>query len=536
MKMTKQLFKGTNALLRFHVKRDGLQLLLWSIIILVFTVSLAFLFPNLMPTAEQRQEFSQVMKNPAMVFIVGPGYGFDNYTLGAMFAHFMLLYTGMIVGILNIIFFARYTRGDEEEGKHEIVRALPVGQLAPLTSASIFLIGVNLLFGLATGIGLSITGIESMDVLGSFTFAFSIASTGIFFMVMTGLFAQLTQTSRGTIGYSIAFLLLAYLIRGFGEVQSLGIAWLSPLHWLIRSEAYVRNLWWPILLTLIVSIAIALFTYILHMRRDLGAGLLPEKAGRTNAGRWLRTPFQLLLKLQRVPMIAWSVGIMAIAASYGSIFGDMEKMLEIEMIEDILPDILGYSIEERFLSFIVIIIALISLIPALLVIFHLKKEEFSGRLDQIYARPITRLRIYFSHLLLAILFAFGLLILAGIGLWGAMMSVMSDPIPCHTVLAAAINPLPAIIVILGLASLLVGFVPKLTNILWVYYGYSFVIVYLGNMLDIPKWVRKLSPFGWIPAYPTDSLKPLTILALLVISIAFMAIGYVGYRKRDLETR
>ncbi len=46
--------------------------------------------------------------------MIGTGYGLDNYTLGAMLAHQMLVITAIFVGIMNILLVVRHTRTDEE--------------------------------------------------------------------------------------------------------------------------------------------------------------------------------------------------------------------------------------------------------------------------------------------------------------------------------------------------------------------------------------------------------------------------------------
>ena len=107
------------------------------------------------------------MKNPAMTAMVGPGYGLDNYTVGAMMAHQMLLFTAIAVGIMNIFLVVRHTRRDEESGRIEMIRALPVGRLANLSSTVLVSLIVNILLALIVGLGLYFLRIESMDLHGS---------------------------------------------------------------------------------------------------------------------------------------------------------------------------------------------------------------------------------------------------------------------------------------------------------------------------------------------------------------------------------
>src|SRR5690625_5655530 len=82
----------------------------------------------------ERQALAETMRSPAIAAMVGQGYGLDHYTNGAMMAHQMLLFTGIAVAIMSILFVARHTRADEEDGRIELIRSLPTGRLSNLTA------------------------------------------------------------------------------------------------------------------------------------------------------------------------------------------------------------------------------------------------------------------------------------------------------------------------------------------------------------------------------------------------------------------
>jgi putative exporter of polyketide antibiotics len=55
-------------------------------------------------------------------------------------------------------------------------------------------------------------------------------------------------------------------------------SWISPIGWVQHIFPYGGNHWWPAVLTLIFAIATAWLGAALLARRDLGAGLLPDRA------------------------------------------------------------------------------------------------------------------------------------------------------------------------------------------------------------------------------------------------------------------
>ena len=176
-----------------------------------------------------------------------------------------------------------------------------------------------------------------MDLDGSLLYGAALGATGIFFTAVTAIFAQLSENSRGTIGLSFAVLGISYLIRAIGDVSNETLSWFSPLGWVLGAEVYVNNYWWPILLTLGVSIILVILAFYLNAIRDLESGFLPSKPGRKHASRFLQSPLGLVLRLQRTGMIAWAIGLFILGASYGSVLGDLESFIkDNEMLADLL--------------------------------------------------------------------------------------------------------------------------------------------------------------------------------------------------------
>lgn len=124
--MSKELYANTGKLVRFILRRDRIKIPVWIISIATFTVLIGGFLPNLYTTGIDRQIMAETMKNPAITVMLGPGYGLDNYTDGAMMAHFMLLFSALATGIMGILLATGHTREDEEEGRIEMIRSLPV--------------------------------------------------------------------------------------------------------------------------------------------------------------------------------------------------------------------------------------------------------------------------------------------------------------------------------------------------------------------------------------------------------------------------
>jgi ABC-2 type transport system permease protein len=533
--MANRLYSRTGRLSRFILRRDRIRLSVWMASIVLLNVLTAASFTGLYMSEEEQQAIAGTMENPAMTAMVGPGYGLDNYHEGAMMGHQMLLFMAVVTAIMNILLVTRHTRADEEEGRIELVRSLPVGRLSTLASTLIVMTGVNTAVALLTGFGLAAVGIESIDLGGSLLFGAALGVAGLFFAAITALFAQLSDNGRGTVGFSFAVLGVAYLIRAIGDVSSEPLALASPLGLILRTEVYVNNYWWPAAVTAVVAIVIAGLALILNLRRDLDAGFLPSRAGKKYASTFLQSPFGLSVRLQRTSLIAWAVGMFVLGLSYGSVMGDLEMFFESsEMMREILAPESGLSLTEQYLTMLMAVIAMICTVPPLMMMLKLKGEEKKGRIGHLLTRVVSRTRMMGSYFLLALLTSVGMLFLAMFGLWSAAASVMDDPLAFGVVFEAAMVYLPAVWIMIGVAVFLIGVVPKVTGLIWAYLGYTFLVVYLGELLQFPEWLKNLSPFGHVPQLPVEEMNITALTLLTLIAAALVVAGFTGYNRRDVS--
>ncbi|SDI89778.1 ABC transporter permease [Natribacillus halophilus] len=526
--------KKTGSLFRFMLRRDRLRMPLWLIGITFFTLAVPVAFVDLYASQQERDGMAETMANPAMTAMVGPA-DLDNYTIGVMSAHQMLLLTAVVVGLMSILLVTRHTRADEEDGRLEMIRALPVGRLSNLNATLLVLCATHVVLALITGFGLYALGIDSMGLEGSLLYGTTLGATGIFFAGVTALFAQLFENSRATIGFSIAVLLVAYLVRAVGDVGNETISWFSPLNWVTRTEVYANNHWEPLVLMLGVAVVLGVLANYLNAIRDLEAGFFPARPGRKNASAFLQSPMGLALKLQRTGMIAWAVGLFVMGLSYGSVLGDLEAFFEgNEMMEQMLVAEEGYTLTEQFIPTLMIAMGLLATVPPGMAMLKLYGEEKKNRVEHLLGRAVSRARLMGSYLLIAIANGFVMLSLTGIGLWAAGDAVMEEGLDFGMIYGAALIYYPAVLVIIGLAVLFIGVLPKLGSIIWLYVLYSFIALYFGGLFDFPEWVGQLSPYGYIPELPVDDMAWMPVSMLVIVAIILMIIGFVGYRRRDIE--
>lgn len=532
--MDKNLFTGTGSLSRFILRRDRIRLPVWIFSFVFATVAIALALGSLYENAQERQAIAAAMENPAMTAMVGPGYGIANYTMGAMLAHQMLLMTAVVVGLMSVLLVIRHTRTDEEEGRIEMVRSLPVGRLASVTATLLMLFSANIVLAVVTGASLYALNIESMDLEGSFLYGAALGATGMIFASVTAVFSQLSHNARSAVGLSIGFLLTAYIVRAIGDVGNEAISWLSPLGWIVRSEVYVNNVWWPVLLTAGASVVFAVLAMYLNSIRDLGAGFLPARAGRIHASPLLQGPLGLAFRLQRTGLIAWAFAMYMLGVSYGSVMGDMESFFaDVDIMQDLLVPMDGFTIVEQFIPTLMSVMAIMGTIPVLMSMLKLKGEEKNGRTEHVLGRAVSRNRLLGSYLLISLLTSFVMLSLAGLGLGTTADAVMEEGVDVGMVYGSAMAYLPAVWAMIGLTVLLLGWLPKFTGFIWLYLSFSFFVIYLGNLFQLAEWVARLTPYGYISALPIEQFDLLQAALLTLVAVIAMVIGFIGYNRRDI---
>ena len=66
-------------------------------------------------------------------------------------------------------------------------------------------------------------------------------------------------------------------------------------------------------------------------------------------------------------------------------------------------------------------------------------------------------------------------------------------------------------------------------------GWSLAMSWLGEVMGLPEALVRATPFAPLPRLPVEQLAWTPIVVSLLVALALMAVGLVGYRRRDLST-
>lgn len=532
--MHTNLFYNTKKLFYTILSKDKIKITVWILSISGFVVGVSHAYPALFPNPDELVGLAEAMKNPMMVAMFGPVYDPNNYTTAQALGNQMLIFSMLFSAVMSIFIVSSFTRKDEEEGMLELIQSLPVGRLSHTLATGIIIVGMNLFLALLIGFGLALVPEESITFLGSMTFGLSIAAAGILVASIVLIMAQLFENNRTVMGFSFLVLGIMYILRGMGDLSDNLLIWIIPFNWPARVEVYINNYNYLNVLTVLLSLGLFIIAFYLNARRDLESGLIAPKKGRESATRLLKTPTGLVLRLLRPGMIAWVITLFVLGLTYGSIFGDLDTFIEgSDIFEDMLPGG-AFSLNVQFMSIIMMVVAIISGIGPIMFLNRLASEEKKNHTEHIYTKSVSRTKLLAIFTVIATISSVVLLFFGALGMISGIVASMETPIESSLIFQAGYAYLPALLFMIALSVLTIGFLPDKTGVIWVYFGYAFFSVYMGNVIGLPDVFKKLTPFGYIDQLPIENFRILPSLIMVILAGVMTFAGFIGYKLRDLR--
>jgi ABC-2 type transport system permease protein len=525
---------GTRPLLSTNLRRDKLLLPICVATFAAVAGSSAAATAKLYPDAASRALGAELINaTPALVAMYGRVY--DPTSLGAVGLIKLTGFGTVMVGLFALLVVIRHTRADEELGRYELLAGGSIGRFASLAAAlmtaAIGVVGV----GVVTALALIVAGLPAS---GSLAFGLSWTVGGLAFAGVGAVAAQLTSSARAARGLAGGALAVAYVLRAAGDstgdTEPAWPSWLSPIGWAQQIRPYAGDRWALALLPAVFGAVLVALAIVLARHRDLGAGLLPQRRGAAQAPPLLAGPFGLAWRLQRAAFLGWLVAFVLLSLVVGQIVTRIGDMLRTPVARQLIAALGGVGeLTKAFVAVELSFVAVFAAAYGISSILRLAGEESATRADLILSTPSGRLRWALSHLVIAVV-GTGILMLAcglGVGLAHALES--GDPSVFGADLLAAVVRLPAVWVLVGASLALYGLSRRAAPIAWAVLVATFLASEIGPLLDLPRWVRELSPFTHVPNLPGGEVTAGPLLALLAIAVTLFAAGLWALRRRDL---
>ncbi|MFF2082774.1 ABC transporter permease [Nocardia sp. NPDC058176] len=521
---------GAATLVRFTIRRERWTVPWWLAGIGTLMAVQSTSSQSLYDTPEKLAQLRETMSaNAAAVAMGGPTRLLD--TIGGEVVFEIFAYLAITAALMNMFLIGRNTRSDEESGRAELVRSARVGRRAPMTAALGTALIADVAVAVVVGGAAALTG---LPVAGSLLLGVAIGGVGFTFAAATAVAAQVFENPRTVYGAVTALIAAAYILRAVGDVGPDAVSWTSPIGWGQRTLPYVADRWWPIALFVVASSSLIAVAFLLSERRDFGAGLLRYRTGRATASPLLGSSIGLVWRLQRAAISAWCVGVFVLGIAYGSFADSIEEFLRDN------PEIAAYlagDAQDAVNSYLALTLSMLALPAAAYGIggvLRARGEESSGRAELILAGPVGRVWWLSGYLAVAMAGSAAVLIAGGLGTglaYGVTVHELSQA--PRLALAAAVY-VPAVWVIVAVATAAVGWCPRVSATLtWVYFGYVAVATIFADAFGLPGWFAAASPLRHTAPVPMDDIDPSALVALLVVAAVIAGAGLLGFRRRDL---
>lgn len=524
---------GTARLTRLVLRRDRLRLALWIAglggVAIAQAASLLGVYPD---EAAVRGYVELFGDNPALIAFAGPGYGFDDPNIGVVLVNELQVFGCIGTALMSIFLVVRHTRAEEDAERTDLVRSAVVGRHAPAAATLAVVAGANVLVGLICLGGFVALG---YPVTGSVALVGSLSAVGLVFAGAAAVAAQVASGARAALGWASAALGAAFVVRAAGDIGGNGLSWLSPIGWGQAVRAYAGERWWTLIMCAAVAAALTAAAFRLSAMRDLGSGLRPQRAGPASARRGLGTPLGLAWRSQRAALAGWLAALFLTGIAFGSLGEDVDRMLDDNpALAEIYARLGGASLTDSFLATSLMMLALIAGGFAVSSALHLRGEEAAGRLEAILAAPVGRWRWALGGIAVAVAGTVATVVAGGLGVGAAYAVVSGDPVQVPRLVAAALVTVPGVLVLVGVVVALMGLAPRAVQAAWLVLTAMAVVGFLADVLQLPDWVRAVSPLEHLPAAPAEPVRALPVVAVCLVAGGLVALGLWALRRRDVR--
>lgn len=535
---------GIMSLVLVQARRDRVILPVWilGIAFLGFAVAGA-VATEFAAEANRKAIITVAAVSPAFLFVRGLP---DGTGIGSVVFFQGYAFTAVLAGLMNTFLVIRHTRTDEELGRAELIGSTPIPRAAPLAATLMLGAAANVVLALCVAAGFAASGLPGP---GALTAGAAVGVVGVFFVAVAAGIAQVMPSGRAANGAAAGLVGAAYFVRGIGDafgtpsadltqVTSGWVSLLSPIGWGQRSRPFSAADPGPLLVLTAAAAALAVTVLVVRSGRDLGASLLPERAGRERAGAGGGSFLGLAWRQQRPTLIGWCLFaalLGGIAGGLGPVVSDVVGGNE-SLRELILRLVPGSRTEivDVFTTALLGIAGVLGAAAGIQAVLRLRAEEAEGRAELLLATPRSRARWLGANLVLATASVAVVAVVAGTAATVGLTLSGVENGPPGLLVAAALAHAPAAAVFVAATAVLFATAPRFSiPLAWGILAVGLVLGQFGELLRLPTWLQDLSPFRHSAAMPVEPFDPTAALILSAIALAGAGIATFLLRRRDL---
>lgn len=538
------MFAGLFPLIKLIFRRDRIKLPVW---IICFTVFLLWMIPLLKEMYSEPDTLATLYQtfalNPAGIFLTGM---MDNASFGALITIETVLWWGLAIAFMNILLVVRHTRQNEEMGAQELIQSCRVGRWASLLAVLKVAFLTNLIITVALGFGMTLLT-DQWSASQSWLYAIAMGLFGLTWAAITAVVAQLFESTRSVIGTMSVLVGAAFMLRGVGDfmgaaanngglIQPMWISYLSPFGWMQATRALTYPEWWPLIIFALFIIVAIVWAFFLQSVRDVGAGILPSRAGRDRAKPFRRTLPGLTWYLQKNIFLGWFIGTLSFIVIIGWLVPEMSDVFDSsEFTQQLIQAIGGIgAIIPAFLSTFLMLTAIAVGGYVMQGLGKMRGEEAKGYLENLLATRVSRFKWLALHVSTVLIGGTLILVLSAVVLAVSTNLLTDVDVSVWEFALAGLSYVPVLLAFVGAFVLLFGLIPRAAGaIVWTYYGFIAFATWIGPMIGMPDWLMNFNIMTHIAAAPANDILVTPLLIITGGAIVAFVAGNMIWRNRDL---
>lgn len=497
-------------------------------------------YPATYPDQASQQQFAASLKSaPALGLLYGDSDEL-NYGATGYVAYRVGSFMSFVVAIWALMTVTKLLRGNEEDGRWEVVRAGATrAGTATVQVAAGFFLAYLLAFGISLAATLALGAVPAVKTAPDTALLINLVifAPGILFAGIGVLVSQLAATRRRALLYGLTPLAAAYVARGIGNTDP-GREWLlhwTPFGWnqLIHPVTSSQP-WWLAAFAAAATLLLAAGWWL--ARRDLGSSTIHESDTAApryyllgGAGRWaLRQNFWVFAAwgLSAFAMTAIIANIITIAAEATASSPALSQ--SVYALSQTTADL-----KIAFLGAGLVFIVMVLMIMATTIVGGIRGDEAKQYLDNILVHPRRRTTWLMTRLALGVVVVAVVAMVCGL-IIVAVGSSQHLALEFWKVMALAAAMTGTIVFLLGLGTLAYGLWPRLAvSMMYLVITWSFLIDLVSSAAKLDEWFIKSSLFHYISFNLADWPDWQTFGWLIGLGLAMAALGVVGFARRDI---
>ena len=523
---------GSIPLLRVTLRHNARTIMPWVVLISVLSASSILAYRLIFPDVADRAVLAAALgSNPALDLVFGRARdlmsedGFNAWRAGQLGSLFS--------GLMAILIVVNNSRADEDSGQAELIASGVIARQARLVVA----LAVASIAAVALGVVcFALTWACGGGVQATFVLSSSFVGTALVFAGVAAVAAQIGSDAHVASSLSIGTLGVLYVARGYLDSSQAPAwtQWLTPFGWVERMGPSVDNDLLPLLASLALFVVLVALALVLQQHRDFGQGMVVPRPGPARAPRM--GILVLTWRLHRGALVTWMVAF----ALLGAVFGNLSTSIgDVFADNPALAQMLASGATTRaqlsfgFVATILQIVGIVTAIMGAQVMMRVHAEEVDYRVEPLLAGSLRRRSYFASNVLLALAADALALVVAG-SVLGLVASHGGAPVEFVDVLAQACATIPAVWTLTAVSVAVIGARPRVRLAGWMVIVATFGITLLGPTFKFPDWALGISPLHHVPTVIADSPNWWALGALVLVACCFVVIGFVGFRRRDIE--